>query len=106
MREWPESWKQSLRYLAAARFYLPEELKGADKYGADEHYLRLLHHREYGLALDELAEIGAENQGFAEESLFWSELALAAENMGLLERAAEFRRNAQQAEAQQRCSRR
>lgn len=52
------------------------------------------HNREYGLALDELAEFGIENAGFAEEALFWRELELAAQHMGLPDKAAEYRRRA------------
>jgi hypothetical protein len=91
---WPESWKISLRHLAAARFYLPATLKGGDKYDVEEMYLDYLHNREYGLAFDELYEFGIENAGFAQEALFWRELELAAENMGLADRAAECRRRA------------
>jgi hypothetical protein len=97
MRAWPESWKQSLRYLAAARFYLPVTLKGGEKFAVDEQYLDYLHNREYELALGELAEFGIENAGFAEEPLFWRELELAAENIGLIDKAAEFRRRAGEA---------
>jgi hypothetical protein len=96
MREWPESWKQSLRYLAAARFYLPVTLKRSPDFGADEQYLEYLHHREFGLALGELAALGLENAGFAEESLFWRELELAANHMGCSEQAAEYRRRGEQ----------
>ena len=31
MSKWTEEWKQSLRYLAAARFYLPVTLKGGER---------------------------------------------------------------------------
>ena len=93
----PESSKQSLRYLAAARFYLPVTLKGGEKFAVDEQYLDYLHNREYGLALEELAEFGIENAGFAEEALFWRELELAAEHMGLPSKAAEYRRKASEA---------
>ena len=95
MPVWPESWKQSLRYLAAARFYLPMVLKGSSKFNVEEQYLDYLHNREYKLALEELAEIGLENVGFAEEVLFWHELALAAENLGLSDKAAEYRQRGQ-----------
>lgn len=93
----PESSKQSLRYLAAARFYLPVTLKGGEKFAVDEQYLDYLHNREYGLALEELAEFGIENAGFAEEPLFWRELELAAEHMGLSDKATEYRRRARDA---------
>jgi hypothetical protein len=88
MREWPESWKKTLRHLAAARFFLPVELDTSKGLGGDEQYLQYLHHREFALALDDLAEIGVENTGYAEEPMFWAELALAAENMGLPDQAA------------------
>jgi hypothetical protein len=87
MHEWPESWKRSLRHLAAARFHLPERIE-------DEFYLEFMHHREFELALDELAELGIKYTGHAESTLFWHELALAAESMDLSQRAVEFHRNA------------
>jgi hypothetical protein len=90
----PETAKQTLRYLAAARFYLPVTLKGGEKFAVDEQYLDYLHNREYKLALGELFEFGIENAGFAEEALFWRELELAAEQMGLPDKAAEYRRRA------------
>ena len=93
----PESAKQSLRYLAAARFYLPVTLKGGDKFAVDEQYVDYLHNREYKLALQELVEFGIENAGFAEEALFWRELELAAEHMGLSDKATECRRRASEA---------
>ena len=93
----PESAKQSLRYLAAARFYLPVTLKGGEKFAIDEQYLDYLHNREYKLALQELVEFGIENAGFAEEPLFWRELELAAESLGLPDKATEFRRRASDA---------
>jgi hypothetical protein len=87
---WPEERKQALRYLAAARFYLPMTLKGGDKFAVDEQYLDYLHNREYALALGELAEFGLENAGFAEEALFWRELELAATQLGMAAKAREF----------------
>ena len=97
MVQWREEWKQTLRHLAAARFYLPFTLKGGDKFAVEEMYFDYLHNREYKLALDELVEFGLENAGFAEEALFWKELELAATQMGLEQKAAEFRRRASEA---------
>lgn len=94
---WPEAWKQALRYLAAARFYLPMELKGADKYSVEEQYLDYLHNREYKLAMEELAEFGLENAGFAQEGLFWRELQLAANQLGISDKAREYAQRAQDA---------
>ena len=97
MGQWPESWKQSLRYLAAARFYLPVTLKGGEKYAVDEMYLDYLHNREYKLAFDELFAFGIENAGFAQEALFWRELELAAESLGLKDKSADCARRAKEA---------
>ena len=94
MPAWPEERKQALRYLAAARFYLPMTLRGGEKYAVDEQYLDYLHNREYALALEELAEFGLENAGFAEEALFWRELELAASQLGLADKAREYARRA------------
>ena len=92
MVDWPETRKRTLRHLAAARFYLPMTLKGGDKYDVEEQYLDYLHNREYRLALGELEEFGLENPGFAEEAHFWEELALAAAELGLPDKAVEYRR--------------
>ena len=92
MSSWPETRKQTLRHLAAARFYLPMTLKGAEKYDLEEQYLDYLHNREYRLALQELEEFGIENAGFAEEKLFWAELEMAATQLGLTNTADEYRR--------------
>ena len=97
MDQWREESKQTLRHLAAARFYLPVTLKGGDKFAVEEMYLDYLHNREYELALDELVEFGIENEGFAEEALFWRELELAAAQMGLTDRATDFHRRASEA---------
>lgn len=70
-------------------------MKGGEKFAVDEQYLDYLHNREYELALQELAEFGVENAGFAEEALFWRELELAAQHMGLPEKAAEYRSRAE-----------
>lgn len=91
MPDWPETRKQTLRHLAAARFYLPMELRGSDKYDVEEQFLDYLHNREYALALQELEEFGLDNAGFAEEKLFWAELEMAATLLGLAGKAREFR---------------
>ena len=71
---------QTLRHLAASRFYLPETLPSLD---AEECWLsmqELLHHNELGLALDDAIELGELCGGPKE---FWDELHCAAVNMGL-----------------------
>ena len=83
--------KQTLRYLAAARFYLPMVLQGS-RYDVEDEYFDYLHNGEFKLALGELIEMGIENAGFAQEPLFWRELELAAESLGLADKAAECRR--------------
>jgi hypothetical protein len=99
MRQRSESHKQALRHLAAARYYLPIVLEPAPGASStDESYIEYLHHTEYELALDELAAVGIHNSGYAEEGLFWRELELAALEIGLPDRAAEFGRRAGEAE--------
>jgi hypothetical protein len=88
--DFPESKKQSLRYLAAARFYLPMVLKGSAKFDVEEQYLDYLHNREFRLAMTELEEIALENTGWAEEKLFWREMQLAAESIGMSGKAGEY----------------
>ena len=89
-----ESARQSLRHLAAARFYLPMTLKGGEKSDIEEQYRDFLHNREYRLALGELEEFGLENPGFAEEAMFWKEMELAAASLGMLDKARDFARRA------------
>jgi hypothetical protein len=79
-----KSWAISLRHLAASRFYLEEHLVSKD---AEESWINaqaFLHHNELELALEELQELG--ELCFAPR-VFWSELLLAAENMGLADNA-------------------
>jgi len=91
MRPWPEKLRQVLRHLAAARYYLPVELKPGQFPESEAQYQQYLHHTEFALALEELEGLGDENTGHAEEELFWSELALAAECMGLAEHSTRYR---------------
>ena len=94
MPHWTDRHNRTLRHLAAARFFLPEILVVGDFPDIERHYLEFLHHSELGLALEMLEEIGRLNTGFAEETLFWQELALAAESMDLNEQAETLRRYA------------
>ncbi len=91
MRPWPEKLKQSLRHLAAARYFLPVELNQGDFPQTEQLYEEYLHHTEFGLALDQLEFLGEQHSGDAFQTLFWTELLLAAENMGLSENAARYR---------------
>lgn len=91
MCPWPESLKASLRHLAAARYFLPKELDFGEFSDSERQFCDFLHHRELGLALEELEGLGETNRGHAEESLFWMELMLAAESMDLPEHADRYR---------------
>ena len=82
MKAWSEEWRQALRHLAAARFYLPESLAGESE-RAEAELTSYLHHTEFGLALEVLEFMGNANLGHAEEALFWSEMSLAARDIGL-----------------------
>jgi len=86
MRDHSESLKHSLRLLAAARYYLPVRLDSPPEWEAQ--YVEYLHHTEYQLAMESLEGIGDLHSGYAEEPLFWQELLLAAQHMGLEEHAA------------------
>jgi hypothetical protein len=90
MRAWPEGWKISLRHLAAARFFLPVVLEQGEFPESEAQFNEYLHHREFGLALEILEFLGDSNRGYEEESLFWAELKLVAEHMGLMDHAARY----------------
>lgn len=80
-----------LRHLAAARYFLPVILKQPDGYDAEAQYEEFLHHSEFELAMEYLEDIGRLNREFAEEPLFWTEMAAAAHLMGRTEEAARFK---------------
>jgi hypothetical protein len=86
------SWAITIRHLNAARRLLPVVMvpgaEGASLGGFEE----CLHHNELELALDELEDLGITN---SPPSAFWGELAKAAENMQLFERAADITQRSQ-----------
>ena len=82
-----ESWAKTLRYLAAARYYLPALLPHGDATEAAREVDHFLHHNEYGLALESAEALGLAVSAPPE---FWRELKLAAENMGLIEAANRY----------------
>jgi hypothetical protein len=86
MRDHSESLKQSLRLVSAARYYLPVHLESPPEWEAQ--YVEYLHHTEYQLALEAIEGIGDLHSGYAEEPLFWQELLLASQHMGLGDHAA------------------
>ena len=96
MRPWPEKLKQSLRHLAAARYFLPVVLNHGSFPQTEQLYQEYLHHTEFGLALDQLELLGEQHSDDAFQPLFWTELLLAAENMGLIEHATRYRRRLEQ----------
>ena len=84
------SWAVTARHLNAARAQLPKmPAPGAD--GATlSGFEECLGQNEMELALDELEDLGRTNAPSAE---FWRCLVCAAENMGLSDRAVDFKRN-------------
>lgn len=83
------SWAKTTKHLTAARALLPDNpppgADGATLAGFEE----CLRQKEMELAMDELEDLGLTSHPVSE---FWRHLAYAAENMGLTERATEFRR--------------
>ncbi len=82
-----ESWKGTVRLLAASRFCLSEYLEHPEAQRAEQEMNHYLHHREYGLAL-QCAEVLGQVEDAPSE--YWLELKLAAQNMGLAEEAARY----------------
>src|SRR4051794_31477668 len=95
MRPWPEEWKQVLRHLAAARYFLPETLKQPDGLDTEAQYEEFLHHTEFGLAMEYLEDLGQLNSGYAEEAMFWSEMSAAAQLMKRTDDAQRFKARAE-----------
>ena len=88
MRRWPQDSKQSLRFLAAARYYLPMHLQSPSEW--EEQYKENLHYAEFQLALESLARMGDMHSGYTDELQFWKELYFAAQHMALHEHAAQY----------------
>ena len=86
--ELEKSWATSGKHLRVARKLLPEVpvlgVDGASVGGFEE----CMRHNEMELALDELEDLGLAN---APPPEFWSELASAAANMELTDRATDLR---------------
>lgn len=84
-----KSWATTGRHLKAARQLLrddsPPGADGATLGGFEE----CLRQNEMELALDELEDLGLTSAPPAE---FWRHLMYAADNMALVDRAAEYRR--------------
>lgn len=88
MRRWPQDSKQSLRFLAAARYYLPPYLQAPIEW--EEQYRECLHQAEFQLALELLERIGDTHSGYVDEIQFWKELYFAAQHMALPEHALRY----------------
>ena len=92
--ELEKSWATSSKHLRAARDLLRDEAPpgadGATLSGFEE----CLRQNEMELALDELEDLGLTSAPPAE---FWRHLMYAAENIGLGDRAAEYKRRMERA---------
>jgi hypothetical protein len=88
MRRWPNEARQSLRFLAAARYYLPAELQSPRVW--EEEYGDCLRHGQFGHALELLERIGMQHAGCLDEATFWKELYFAARHLELPEHAGRY----------------
>jgi len=88
MRRWPNEARQSMRFLAAARFYLPRHLESPVEW--EEEYEDCLRHGQFGHALELLERMGMQHAGCADEATFWKELYFAARHLGLPEHVQRY----------------
>jgi hypothetical protein len=88
VRSWPQESKQALRLLAAARYFLPEELDCPAE--LERTYQTRLRQGECQAALEILAQIGELHTGHDNESHFWKELYYAAQQMALPDHAVRY----------------
>jgi hypothetical protein len=79
-----ESWRITIHHLENARKLLPMPAAPDPDGATIDRYKEWLAYNELELAFDELEAIGLVN---ACPPAFWQELGIAAENMGLRERA-------------------
>ena len=100
MRSWPHDAKQSLRFLAAARYLLPATLDCPVE--LETQYNSSLRDAAFIDALDMLEKIGDLHSGYENESHFWKELYYAAQHMALPEQAARFEERIRQINEMQR----
>lgn len=91
MRRWPNEARQSLRFLAAARYYLPARLHTPLEW--EEEYEECLRHSQFMHALELLERIGVQHAGCADEATFWKELYFAARHLNLPEHATRCEAN-------------
>ena len=88
--ELERSWAITKNHLESARRLIPEESPTDDVMQSRARYYEWLDHNELELALDELISIGDElvDNGVQLPADVWSELAAAASNMQLEQKAA------------------
>lgn len=91
MRRWPNEARQTLRFLAAARFYLPAHLHTPFEW--EEEYDECLHHGQFRHALELLERIGVQHAGCVDEATFWKELYFAARHLDMPEHAERYEEN-------------
>lgn len=84
----PDRRKQALRHLAACRYYLPERLHSPDTESPWVSVEYSLAYDDYEQALDAAEELGTKKEAHGD---YWEELALAAESLGMSERAEQLR---------------
>ncbi|MBS0309425.1 MAG: hypothetical protein JSS58_10705 [Proteobacteria bacterium] len=100
MRTWLQETKQTLRFLAAARCFLPQYLETTAEL---ENVLQLhLRRAEMLQALDVLEQIGDQHSGYEEEANFWKELFYAAQHMALPDHATRYEERIRQVALMQR----
>lgn len=97
MRTWPQESKQTLRFLAAARCFLPQGLDCPAE--LEQQFQSHLRHEELRQALEVLQQIGDIHSGYDQEANFWKELFYAAQHMALPEHAAHCEERIRQAVA-------
>lgn len=78
---------QTIRHLAAARYYLPERIVPASAGSSWARVEQHLHRNELRLALDGAMSLGTEVHAQKE---YWREVLLAARNMELDEHACKL----------------
>lgn len=86
MRRWPTEARQALRFLAAARYFLPMTLQTPPEW--EEDYEECLRHAQFIHALERLERIGMQHAGYLDEASFWKELYFAAKHLNLADHAA------------------
>lgn len=99
-RQWPQEAKQSLRFLAAARHFLPADV--ASDAELDRRFADHVRRAEFQPALEALEALGMNHGASGEELQFWKELYYAAQHLGLSEHAARYEEQVRQVVAMQR----